>query len=1031
MLSRSLSRLDPIMISLLLILLISITLPANAAETTTAAARKFSIPAGNLDQVLTQFGLQSGLDLYLDGSLSKGRDSNGLSGTYTPLHGLHTLLSGTGLVAIQQADGAYRIGTSVALQQDITTAREIDLDTIDIVDNEFIYTRDQKGYDNVYDLNISTSFIGKTEVERYKGATPSDLLQGVPGVFSGEARNSGALDVNIRGIQGTGRVPVAIDGTEQALTVWRGYNGATNRNYIDPNLIGNVQIYKGAGVVRDVNTSTGGAMVVNTLNANDIIRPGEDFGAELKLEGSSNAVSERIPRLHTGEDVRDAPGFPDNYGIRDRTLDLEPRSGGGGYNVFSGEDYAYRLAVAKKTDVVDVMAAYAYRERGNYYAGKNNSGYYDNDVADLSNNKDYVATMARSWEPGDEVFNTSSRMESWLFKTTFHLTDDQELEFGFRDSSTTYGEIMPSRIDRFNRGAVQWPLGDVDAKAYNLKYTYTPQDNQWVDLHANIWRTDTTSNTYTRGGFPNYADYNLNTGSGNPILENNAVTNAKNTRDGVNVSNKMNLTETLDLTLGGKFEHEQQRSDDEKLEYAAAMFPREGRRQQWEFDFDTAWRPVSFLELNGGMRYTSFWAFDDYLHAHQGEITTQHTQRYEASYQSRRYFADEQEKMDYVSTLPEVQKLQAAVDSGQLPPFLYDILVANYIPAGDYIDETTTVAWNPDEDGNYDRADNICLNGTLDGQNISDCKVSPVNTQEDAKSERKKDHGWVPHFGATVHINDYNRVYFRYAEDMRYPSLFESTIGFSASASQYELKPEHNYMWELAYVSDFTPWLPQADYADIKVAYYHSLTRDVIERDNNFQFNNIDKQTIRGLELSGRYDSGRFFTDFGMNYVLENEVCDESTAAMLSTNSMSLAKSDPIPKCMKYGFPSSYLLTQATPELSINWSIGGRFFDKKLEVGSRVTYYKEYENKDLDWYASHAYDPDNAGTGSYVYFANLPFSWGETTLIDAYARYNINDKLSVELVGTNLTDQYFIDPATRSLMAAPGRTVKLSLTARF
>lgn len=64
-------------------------------------------------------------------------------------------------------------------------------------------------------------------------------------VYSGDSRNSGALDPNIRGIQGPGRVPVTIDGTEQAITAYRGYMGANSRNYIDPNLIGSIKVLKG------------------------------------------------------------------------------------------------------------------------------------------------------------------------------------------------------------------------------------------------------------------------------------------------------------------------------------------------------------------------------------------------------------------------------------------------------------------------------------------------------------------------------------------------------------------------------------------------------------------------------------------------------------------------------------------------------------------------------------------------------------------------------------------------------------------
>ena len=48
-----------------------------------------------------------------------------------------------------------------------------------------------------------------------------DLLQGIPGVQVGDSRNGGALDVNIRGIQGRAVVAVRVDGAEQALDVYQ------------------------------------------------------------------------------------------------------------------------------------------------------------------------------------------------------------------------------------------------------------------------------------------------------------------------------------------------------------------------------------------------------------------------------------------------------------------------------------------------------------------------------------------------------------------------------------------------------------------------------------------------------------------------------------------------------------------------------------------------------------------------------------------------------------------------------------------
>lgn len=87
-------------------------------------------------------------------------------------------------------------------------------------------------------------YADKETIERYKGAIPADMLSGMLNVYSGDARNSVALDPSVRGIQGLGRVQVTIDGTEQAVTVWRGYMEANNRSYIDPNLIGRVQVFK-------------------------------------------------------------------------------------------------------------------------------------------------------------------------------------------------------------------------------------------------------------------------------------------------------------------------------------------------------------------------------------------------------------------------------------------------------------------------------------------------------------------------------------------------------------------------------------------------------------------------------------------------------------------------------------------------------------------------------------------------------------------------------------------------------------------
>lgn len=57
--------------------------------------------------------------------------------------------------------------------------------------------------------------------------------------------------------------------------------------------------------------------------------------------------------------------------------------------------------------------------------------------------------------------------------------------------------------------------------------------------------------------------------------------------------------------------------------------------------------------------------------------------------------------------------------------------------------------------------------------------------------------------------------------------------------------------------------------------------------------------------------------------------------------------------------------------------------------------------------------------------------WTPTAVVDAYLRYRINKNITAELVGTNLTNRYYMDPFSRSFMPAPGRTIRIGITGKF
>lgn len=975
--------------------------PASTGQT----LRRYDIQSQPLPAALRQYSRISGVQVVFDSADGEGARSAPLQGDYTDEQALSALLMGTGLSAKRSGAGAVTVQRESAP----AAAGVIVTDTLSVGAGAYDDApRDERGYDEVYDADVSTVYAGKEQIERYKGAAPADVFKGMLNVYSGDARNSGALDPNIRGIQGPGRVPLTIDGTEQALTVWRGYNGANNRNYIDPNLIGGIQVIKGPNLTRNVSSSIGGAVVVTTLDVNDVVKQGERFGGELKLESSDNAIDPRVPALSTGKDYRTIPGFPNTpiAAYYDPTL-YKPVRSSGGNNLILGDDQAWRLALGLREDRFELLAAYAYRKKGNHFSGENGGDFYSRPY-DPAKSLNYITSLARFYHPGDEVPNTSSEMESWLIKATFRPSANQSFKLGVRDTRSTYGEILPTRIswrDTVSNGAPQWPLSRVDAKAYNLEYQWKP-GGRWFDVYANAWTTRTLSDTYSGGGFPNMATFD------DPILRNTALANAHHDRTGLTLSNKMALRPDLDLTVGVNYQHEKLRSDDQYNGVADGwrMFPRAGRREERDYSLKLDWRATDRLSFSAGMRYQSYWAFDDFLADRLSKGDTRLGQ----------VLLPDRYAMTYYTRNPNMS--QAALDARialirrNAERFGWTPQVVNtQIEQATYTVRNVGPDWRPDARGRFRRADNVFLNGDLSGIDYARASASlqPLFVQKQA--EHHSDGDWSPTLAATFNVNDDARLYFRHSQARRYPSMFESTLGFSASLPIADLKPEHAYNYELAYVHDLSRVL-DAERADIKLTYYHHKTENVIERSGQLQFSNIEKQTLRGLEFQGRYDNGRFFTDLSVARNLENRVCDQSVAAI----------NDPtgkikLPDCVQAGFVGGYLITMAVPELSANWTVGGRFFQKKLEVGARVVHHSGYENSDYDLYQEQR-------LGAYF---NVPLAWDRITTYDAYVNYRFNDALSAELVGTNLGDLYYVDPLTRSAMAAPGRTLKLSLTARF
>ncbi len=73
------------------------------------ARRSYQVPATSLGAALTQFADQAGVSLSLDPALVNGRQSNGLSGSYSVGEGFTQLLRGSGLQLLPVGEGAFTL----------------------------------------------------------------------------------------------------------------------------------------------------------------------------------------------------------------------------------------------------------------------------------------------------------------------------------------------------------------------------------------------------------------------------------------------------------------------------------------------------------------------------------------------------------------------------------------------------------------------------------------------------------------------------------------------------------------------------------------------------------------------------------------------------------------------------------------------------------------------------------------------------------------------------------------------------------
>ena len=958
--------------------------------------------------------------------------------------------------------------------------------------------KDEKGHSDVYRKDVSSVYAGKEDIERYKGANAADLFKGLNGVYSGESRNSGALDPNIRGIQGEGRIPVTVDGTEQATSVWLGSAGVSNRNYVDPNMIGSISVEKGPSMTPGVKSGIGGSVEIRTLDAEDIVKPGESYGLEIKTETASNAVAPNETGMNNlGRDYRDIEGayvsgqyvYFANGGGAMYTPHESSRA-----NDFDFEDNAFRIAAATRQENFDLLAAYSYRKKGNYYSGKQGSERYETEswydkaqaagqnspvIGDTTGN--YLASF---YKPGAEVSGTSNEMRTTLLKGTFYLSDEQTLKLSYMHSDLEFGETMPYLINETTKlveaGSnigFQLPYSEVDQDTVSLTYNWNPEDNRWVNMQAGFWLTQSDAKRYQNGeqvfsiedatlsdkAWDNYVrcKYNrtpcngqtampekLPNTDGRYTLFSRALQMTDHDRWGVNISNRMELSDVWALTLSGDFSKEKLKqadnaSDDIGSTYIFAsnyLGPRGGRREQYNFTFNNEWAATSWLTFNAGARYSDYSSFDTTLDEYRKEQATGWDTKsaiVAKQYSYSRMLTDEENQAYVNGARAEVESW--GLDEETTEELISDYLLEGLINGVRYVSEKVDI---PTDGQRLVSSANPFTNGTINlGEQVENAQGTgttapryiagrdmglpihqqPTEAERWAKPKKRKDSAWAPMAGVTLHVTDNARVYARYTEFVRFPTLYEEAQTFSATGIgliQSSPRPEHAYNWEFGYVHDLRSLVPDWRNADFRINYYKNEIHDYIDRDFSYNIIQYDKKILSGIELQTRFDTGRYYSNFGISYRLDQKLCDKDMA-----NTLDPYYGKAVNECVTGGFPTTFSRTSLQPKYSINLDGGVRLFNDKLEIGGRMVYHSSAKNKEEQKWIDQGLN--------FVQGVNQPYEWHPIWVFDSYATLHVNEHIDVDFGVNNITNRYYLDPLSRTVMPAPGRTLKMGLTARF
>jgi len=145
-----------------------------------------------------------------------------------------------------------------------------------------------KNEERAIDALAPASAITAGQIQQLQPNRLQDIFVATPGVSFQDRGDDPSTAINIRGLQDFGRVGVVVDGARQNYQ--RSGHNAQGSFFLDPELIGGVDVVRGPSANIYGSGAIGGVVSFRTKDIEDVLRAGERWGVDMTGSyGSNNA----------------------------------------------------------------------------------------------------------------------------------------------------------------------------------------------------------------------------------------------------------------------------------------------------------------------------------------------------------------------------------------------------------------------------------------------------------------------------------------------------------------------------------------------------------------------------------------------------------------------------------------------------------------------------------------------------------------------------------------------------------------------